>query len=388
MQRTFLRELRLGPALAIVFAVAVVLALGFLTWAHRWFWRGTFAPKGLPDEVHNVQTEDGWRLGLRRYRPRGSGPRYAEPVILCHGLGANHYNLDWDPPNGIAQALAEQGRDCWVICLRGHDGSDRPSFFNELRWGFSFDDYLRYDVPASIEYVLSATGAGRAQWVGHSMGGILAYALGGTPLEERLGGGVVAIASPASYSNQPYLRWIARLGRWLAGSTRIRQRVVTQLIAPFAGFIDPPFSELVIAPRSMNGKVVRRLQAWAFEDMSAGVIRQFEDWVWNDAFRSLDKRRDYRACMSAFSAPLLLIGGEKDRMVPPACMEAALARLGSVDKTLVILGKSHGQGEEYGHGDLLLGVAAPGEVYPRVAAWLAARATVSEGAPHGRSPAG
>lgn len=298
-------------------------------------------------------------------------------MILCHGLGANHYNLDWDPPYGLAQALAARGRDVWVISLRGHHESDRPSFFNDLRWGFSFDDYLRFDVPAVIEYVLEATGTQKVQWVGHSMGGILAYALGGSELERRLAGGVVAIASPSTYSNQPYLRRLAKLGVLLAGSTRIRQGILTQMIAPFTGFFEPPFSELVVANRSMEGKVVRRLQAWAFEDISAGVIRQFADWVENDAFRSLDRKVDYREAMAAFQAPVLLVAGSKDKMAPPACVEEASRVLASDDKTLVFLGKAHGSAVDYGHGDLLLGKGAPAEVYPLVAEWLEERASAS-----------
>ncbi|WP_050726059.1 alpha/beta fold hydrolase [Vulgatibacter incomptus] len=354
--------------------VAASLALVLLGWAHHWFWRGYLSPKDVPDEVHTVRTADGWRIGIRRYLPKGD-KRYAEPVVLCHGLGANHYNLDWDPPYGLAQALAAEGRDCWVVSLRGHDGSDRPTAFNPLRWGFSFDDYLRFDVPAVLDHVTASTSVPKVQWVGHSMGGMLAYALGGGPYERILAGGVVAVASPSSFSNQPYLRSVARLGKWLARSSRVPQRFVTHMIAPFMGHFNLPFSEIAIAPQSMDGRLVRRLQAWAFEDISAGVARQFDDWVSNDAFRSLDKSQDYRSAMGAFTAPVLVMGGSSDKMAPPRCMEDAHRRLGSADKTLVILGKELGASFDYGHGDLMLGRAAPGEVYPQIARWLEARAT-------------
>jgi len=364
----------LSTAFSIIFAVTAALALVALGWAHHWFWRRRFAPRDRPDEIHHVRTADGWTIALRRYRARGEGA-FREPVILCHGLGANHFNLDWDPPVGLAQFLAAKGRDCWVISLRGHDGSDRPSRANGLRWGFSFDDFARYDVPAAIEHVLARTGASRAQWVGHSMGGILAYTLGGTPLEPAISGGIVAVASPSSFADQPYLRRLARLGKIIAGRKRIPQRWITQMIAPFTGHFDPPFSELVIAPQSMDPKIVRRLQAWAFEDISAGVIAQFDDWVHNDALRSLDEQTDYRDAMAACTTPILLVGGSKDRMVPPACLEVAFRRLGSADKTLVVFGKDRGDAADYGHGDLLMGRAASGEVFPRIASWLEERAT-------------
>lgn len=363
--------------LIILLVVCGVLALLFLLWAHVEYWQWRFAPTDRPDEVHWATTADGWSIQVRRYLPRGKKPPVEEPVILCHGLGANHYNVDWDPPYGIAQFLAEHGRDCWVISLRGHAGSDRPDRRNGLRWGFGFDAYLQEDVPAVIDLVLRKTGAPRAQWVGHSMGGMLAYALGGTVHEEKLGGGVVAVGSPTTFANQPTLRFLTSLGVALAGRTRVPQRWLTKFIAPFTGFFDPPLSEIAIAPKSMEGSVVRRMQAWAFEDMSAGVVRQFHDWVHNDAFRSADRRIDYRERMAAFRAPVLVVGGTHDLMAPPACVEAAGRTLGSEDKTVVVLGKAHGSPVDYGHGDLLLGKAAPDEVYPLIEAWLRGRATPS-----------
>lgn len=368
------RKGRTVPTAAIfLLVVLAILALGFLTWAHYAFWRARFAPSDRPDEIHYVRTADGWDVQLRRYLPRGAGPRYEEPVVLCHGLGANHYNVDWDPPHGIAQYLAEAGRDCWVISLRGHDGSSRPSRRNGLRWGFSFDDHVR-DVVAALECVVAKTGASRVQWVGHSMGGMLAYALGGMEHARYLAGGVVALGSPASFADQAYLRWLTRLGVVLARRTRVPQRWLTRMIAPFTGFFDLPFSELAIAPKSMDGRLVRRLQAWVFEDISAGVMRQFHDWVHNDAFRSLDRTVDYKERMRAHRAPFLLVAASADKLAPPPCMERAFALLGSEEKTLRMVGRAHGQSVDYGHGDLLLGRAAPREIYPLVEAWLRERA--------------
>src|SRR5690606_21722882 len=202
--------------------------------------------------------------------------------------------------------------------------------------------------------------------------------LGGTPHEELLAGGVVAVGSPASFSDQPYLRRLTRLGVILARRTRVPQRWVTRMIAPFMGFFDLPFSELAVKPKSMDGRVVRRLQAWAFEDISAGVMRQFHDWVVNDVFRSLDGGVDYHDRMRAFRSPVLLVAATEDRLAPPACVERAFRLLGSEDRTLRVVGRAHGNRADYGHGDLLLGKAAPDEIYPMIEAWLADRATPVE----------
>lgn len=138
----------------------------------------------------------------------------------------------------------------------------------------------------------------------------------------------------------------------------------------------------------MEGSLVRRFNAHAFEDISRGVALQFEDWVRGDHFRSLDGTRNYQDAMRRFTAPVLLVGGASDMLAPPGCMRKAFARLGSADKTLFIFGRADGRAADYGHGDLLLGRAAPAEVFPAVDAWLAARATpVAPGATALPSPA-
>jgi pimeloyl-ACP methyl ester carboxylesterase len=354
--------------------LAIPLALAFLTWAHLAYWGARYAPRSVPDEVHNVRTADGWRIGLRRYRPHGPGPRFEEPVILCHGLGANHLNMDFDPPYGLAQALAARGRDCFVLCLRGHDGAERPGPFNGLSWGFSFDDHARFDVPAALDHVLRVTGARRVQWVGHSMGGLLAYAQGGTEHEPKLAGGIVALGSPSSYADQPYLQRLTRLGRLVAGRRRVPKAWLTRLVAPLGGWVTPPFSDLVIAPGSVEGPVIRRLETHAFEDLSAGVLAQFDDWVHGDHFRSLDRSVDYQDALRALRVPVLVIGGSLDRMAPPACLRKTMERLQTADRELLLLGRDHGQEGEYGHGDLVFNRRAPREVYPAIAAWLERRA--------------
>lgn len=370
----------------VLLAILLPLALGFLVWAHVAYWTARFAPRGRPDELHFVPTADGWRLAVRRYRP--SGPRrYAEPVILWHGLGVNHFNLDWDPPYGLAQYLASQGHDCFVPSLRGHGEGDRPGRRTGLRWGFSFDDHRNLDVPAVLAHVRAVTGAPRVLWVGHSMGGILAYSLGGTEHEAAIAG-LVAIGSPSSYADQPYLQRLTWLGARLSRNGRVPQRLATRILAPFSGHLEPPFSELVVARRSMDGSLVRRFNAHAFEDISRGVALQFADWVRGDHFRSLDRSRDYLDAMRQFRAPALLVGGIADLMAPPGCMRKAFARLGSADKTLLLFGRSEGRGADYGHGDLLLGRTAPEEVFPAVAAWLAAHGTVVAPVADASTPAG
>jgi hypothetical protein len=59
----------------------------------------------LPDAVHFVDTEDGWRLGLARYRPRRPIVG-APPVVLCPGFALSAAIYDLLPETSLARYLS------------------------------------------------------------------------------------------------------------------------------------------------------------------------------------------------------------------------------------------------------------------------------------------
>jgi hypothetical protein len=56
-----------------------------------------------------------------------------------------------------------------------------------------------------------------------------------------------------------------------------------------------------------------------------------------------------------------------------AAVRAAFDGFGSTDKTFVRADVADGFSVDFGHADLLAGLAAPVEVFPRIAEWLIAR---------------
>jgi esterase/lipase len=79
-------------------------------------------------------------------------------------------------------------------------------------------------------------------------------------------------------------------------------------------------------------------------------------------------RAHYTAHMSEITIPFLGVCGIQDEMV---LLESATAffddnLLGSTDTTSLIF-------DGYGHIDLLMGINAPGEVYPAIKDWLNSR---------------
>ncbi|MEW2609976.1 alpha/beta hydrolase [Streptomyces sp. NPDC047880] len=91
---------------------------------------------------------------------RVQGPRDAPPLVLLHARGAD--GADWAE---TAPALAAAPRRVFAPDLRGHGRTDWPG-------GYAYET-MRDDIHA----LLGALGIDRADVVGHSLGGAVAYLL-------------------------------------------------------------------------------------------------------------------------------------------------------------------------------------------------------------------
>jgi pimeloyl-ACP methyl ester carboxylesterase len=348
-----------------IFGAIVVLALLlYVAWlSSRYYFAERF-----PDEIHFTVTADGWRIALSRYRPKE--PREAEPVVLCHGIGANRRNLDLTDELSLAGYLASRGYDVWLIELRGRGFSARPRLFSRFRWDWSFDEYVEQDVPAALEVVRRVTGAGSVHWVGFSMGGMVMYAYLSDP--ERAMGvrSAVAIASPGSFKRQSqYLSGrLIRHARWL------RHALLLRVLAPLAGYWHPAPIHIIHNPENLDGRTLRLAMVNVVVNFARNELLQFSDWIMHDAFRSLDRRRDYKAEMGRIETPMLFLAGPRDLIAPPDMVKAAFDQIGSKDKKFVICSRPGGFAVNYGHIDLVLGRNAPAEIYPLVRDWLDAHA--------------
>lgn len=315
-----------------------------------------------PDELYRVPTDDGASIALGRYHPR-ERRRFAEPVLLCHGLGANRFNLDFDERYSVARYLARHGFETWVIELRGRGLAGPPL-------EATFDDQAQYDVGAAVRTVLS-TGAQRVNWVGHSKGGLAVFAhLARNP--QAPVNAIVAIGSPVSFAVQPGLR---RFIRTVQPLLKLKS-VPTGRVSALAMMGPPPgpLSRYMILESNMDPLVVKRSLANMASDIPGGVARQFARWIVTGNFDSHDGSFDYRANMAAVRCPLMLIAGSRDLLAPPLAVARAKDFVGTAAK-VVVAGKTHGFAEDYGHGDLVLGRRAPDEVFPLVESFLAAHST-------------
>jgi pimeloyl-ACP methyl ester carboxylesterase len=337
--------------------LVVVASLGLLFFAAyvsgRWFF-----VERQPDEIHFATTEDGYRIGVTRYRPAES--RGHDPVVLLGPPSTNRLVLDLMDRCSLAGHLAAQGFDTWLVEWRGRGYSTRPRLFSSVRYDWSFDEYVEKDLPAALDAVARGSGRDTFHLVGYSFGGMVAYAHLGDPERARRVRSAVTLGAPATFKFQSkYLfSWPLRNLRWL------RHRFMMRLLAPLFGWRYLPAVRLLHEPGSISGEVFRRFMVNATTNFGRNELLQFGDWLEHDTFRSIDHRRDYRESMKSIAVPLLTIAGNKDRLAPPPSVKDAHELVASSDKKFVIA-RTH-----YGHLDLVLGSKAPDEVYPMVSEWL------------------
>lgn len=335
-------------------------------------WTALYRRPPHAGEAVAITADDGWPLALQHYAARG--PAVAPwPLILCHGVVTNAYSMDLDDEHSLARWLAGRGFDVWLLDLRGHGDSGKPGLFGSLPGRWSFDDYVDRDVPAAIAAVRARTGAARVAWVGHSMGGMVAYAHLGRAAGRGDDGGVARLAtlgSPASFAElSPTMR---ELGGLAAPDLLplVPLASPTLLLLPFAGRTYGPLERMTFADGNLEPDVWRAFLGRGVDDESTRLADEFRGWIHKGRWTSPRDGFDFEAGLARLTAPLLVVAGAADSIAARGQVRRGHDGAGSAEKTWAVIGRQSGGVTDYGHMDLLLGPRAAREVFPVIETFL------------------
>ena len=354
--------------LALLAAAALVFSL-FAAWAHLRFWTRRLTLALEYTSADKLTTPDGATIELRRVPiPAAATKAFLPPVLLVHGLGANHRNQDLHPDFSLARYLAARGRDVWLLTLRSGLRPRSRADRRRMRFGAMAEQ----DLPVGVHGVLERTGAAALDYVGFSMGGMLLYAAIGRSVPEALIRRVVIVGSPGRVGVARWMRPLLRLvPRALIPTMRFRLGAAGLAFA--SEWLRTPFHAFTINPGNVSKGITRAAMMNLIEDIPGPLYADFVEWAGSDG----EIRTSQGAALAGLPSvgtPALFLAGSVDKLAPIASVRRAYDAWGkdrpTIAKRFVSVGREFGQHQDYGHGDLAIGTTAAVDLFAPIASFL------------------
>lgn len=303
---------------------------------------------GYDVEIHNVITADGYILELHRIprSKRGQEPTRNHPILIHHGILGT--SADWvlaGAGMSLPMQLADDGYDVWLANCRGNTYSRKHismTYKQKSFWNFSLHEVGKYDIPATIDYILSTTNTTQLHYIGYSMGSCVFFIMASErPEYQPKIRSQISLAPVAFLSNTrsslrfmaPYAKMLnvvfqrmwkgmlmpqSGMQRFLA-STICRERITQKMICEKCII----FSVCGSDPYHFDTKLIPLIMGHFPAGTSSNLAAHFAQFILKDSFGQYDygralNLRHYNSTepptynLKSIRVPITLIYGEND----------------------------------------------------------------------------
>ena len=288
-------------------------------------------------DCHEVRTEDGWRLVVQRIPSTGPSKGVA---VLGHAMMVDRRSMDRPAGAGLASTLAGRGWDVHLADVRGH-GASGPLPSQGGTW--TYDDLVRFDIPALVADARERADGRPVVLVGHSLCGHVSMA--------TAAGGYHTVAPPDAHV-------LLAANTWMKGLDPARDGARTRQVLLFRA--------ITRAFRRFPSRLLRMGPA----EEAAPYVRDICRFHTSGRWMSRDGV-DWHAQLDRVEGPLRALVGRADTlMAHPEAVERWMGPLVSAAWELRVLGAGDlGLPRDPGHMELVTDPGSCG-VWESVADWM------------------
>lgn len=358
------------------------------------------------------------------------------PLLLLSGVGTNAIGYDLSPQSSFARHMSGQGFDTWILEVRGAGLSKRLDSFQRFsdttqtsavsqisnlgRWVSEFakvqtliplrfpqlnerlalvieefqrqldlfqnsdwdlDQLLKEDLPLVMEYIRAQSKPrdGKLLAIGHSMGGILLYAILSLCGFEGRDSGLAAVTTLASSLDYSSSRSSLKLLLPLidpAEALKVPAVPIGAVLAALYPFASrPPFllywlNAQISAQEMMVPELFERLVLKNFCTIPAKLLLQLATAFESTGLSDRNRTFFYKEHLHRTNVPILALAGDQDLVCPPEAVYETIKKIPEHMISYRVFGEP--SGPHYAHYDLVGGRFAAKQVYPCIIQFLSA----------------
>lgn len=255
-----------------------------------------------------------------------------------------------------------------------------------ISYDWDFDHYLEEDVPAAIDYIKqqTVTKDGKLLAIGHSMGGILLYAMVSKCEFEGADPELAAIVTLASSVDYTTSNSSLKLLVPLADPAEMLRVPAIPLgtllsttypISSRAPYILSLLRSQISAKDMMDPELLSKLILNNFCTVPAKVLLQLATAFRDGGLRNRAGTFFFKEHLRKIKVPVLALAGDEDLICPPEAVYETVKAIPQHLVTYKVFGKP--EGPHYAHYDLVGGRKAVHEVYPCIIEFLSQHDEVS-----------